>query len=90
MVRGRDMKPTNVRLFVKPYCGWCREAEAWLDQRGIEYELMDVISDAAAFQEMRRLSGQSLAPVIDVDGEILADFDTGQLATFWARFEQGK
>jgi hypothetical protein len=37
---------------------------------------------------MWQLSGQGLAPVIDVDGQILADFDTGQLAEFWKRFEQ--
>ncbi|MGI8603511.1 MAG: glutaredoxin family protein [Verrucomicrobiales bacterium] len=77
------MNKKNVRLFVKTHCGWCHEAQDWLDKRGIEYELVDVISDPAAFQEMRQLSGQTLAPVIEVDGEILADFDTGQLAKFW-------
>lgn len=81
------MKPTNIRLFVKPYCGWCDEAKDWLDERGIKYEELDVISDGAARKEMFQLSGQTLAPVIDVDGEILADFDTGQLAKFWKRFE---
>jgi monothiol glutaredoxin len=59
----------------------------WLDSRGIEYELLDVISDSAARAEMRELSGQTLAPTIDVDGEILADFDTRQLEKFWKQFE---
>jgi glutaredoxin len=82
------MKPRHVRLFVKPYCGWCHEAEDWLEKRGIAFETLDVISDPNARREMFRLSGQTLAPVIDVDGEILADFDTGQLAAFWKRLEQ--
>ena len=69
------MKINNIRLFVKPYCGWCHEAEDWLDERGLKYETLDVTSDAKARQEMFRLSGQTLAPVIDVDGEVLADFD---------------
>ncbi|MBA4150119.1 MAG: glutaredoxin [Verrucomicrobia bacterium] len=81
------MKPTSIRLFVKPYCGWCHEAKDWLDERGIKYDELDVISDGAARREMRELSGQTLAPTIDVDGEILADFDTGQLAKFWKQFE---
>ena len=81
------MKPGNIRLFIKPYCGWCVEAKDWLDERGIKYEELDVIADAVARKEMRDLSGQTLAPTIDVDGEILADFDTGQLAKFWKRFE---
>jgi glutaredoxin 3 len=81
------MKPNSVRLFVKPWCGWCSQAERWLDARGIAYEKLNVFTNCAARQEMHALSGQSLAPVIDVDGQILADFDTGQLAEFWKRFE---
>lgn len=55
----------------------------WLDQRGIEYERVDVIADETAFDEMIRLSDQDLAPVIDVDGRILADFGPEQLEKFW-------
>lgn len=82
------MKAERVRLFIKPYCGWCDEAMEWLEARGVEYEKLDVISDANARKEMVRLSGQRLAPVIDVDGEILADFDTDQLEVFWKRLEE--
>jgi glutaredoxin len=73
----------KIRLFVKPYCGWCDMAERWLDEHDIEYETIDVIADEAAFDEMIRLSGQDLAPVIDVDGKILADFGPEELAGFW-------
>ena len=81
------MKPEKVRLFVKPFCGWCHEAKDWLEERGIAYEELDVISSRAAFKEMVDLSGQTLAPVIEVDGEVLADFDTGQLEKFWKKLE---
>jgi glutaredoxin 3 len=84
------VKPKKVRLFVKPYCGWCHKAERWLDQREIDYETVDVISDEAAYDEMINLSGQELAPVIDVDGEILADFGPDQLARFWDQLEKKK
>lgn len=77
------MKAEKIRLFIKPYCGWCHEAMDWLNEHGIRYEVLDVISDAAARKEMFQLSGQTLTPTIDVDGEILADFDTGQLERFW-------
>jgi glutaredoxin len=82
------VKPKQVRLFIKPYCGWCDKAERWLDARGIEYETVDVIADEAAFDEMIRLSDQDLAPVIEVDGEVLADFGPEQLAEFWERLEK--
>ena len=88
MTGARVVSPNRIRLFIKPYCGWCHKAIRWLDARGIDYETVDVIADAAAFDEMIRLSGQDLAPVIDVDGEILADFGPEELAAFWKRWEK--
>ena len=32
---------------------------------------------------MERLSGQTLAPVIAVDGQVLADFGARELVVFW-------
>ena len=81
----RRVKPEQIRLFIKPYCGWCHEAMEWLDERGIPYETLDVTADRAAAREMFELSGQTLAPTIDVDGEVLADFDTDQLQAFWKK-----
>jgi glutaredoxin 3 len=81
------MKAEKIRLFVKPFCGWCHEAKDWLDEHGVTYEELDVVTDRAAFQEMKELSGQTRAPVIEVDGEVLADFDTEQLEAFWKKME---
>ena len=74
--------PKRIRLFIKSYCGWCHKAERWLDEHEVEYEKVDVVADESAFDEMIRLSGQELAPVIEVDGEILADFGPDQLEEF--------
>ena len=76
--------PSQVKLFVKPYCGWCRQATRWLQSHGISYETLDVEANHDAMLEMIEKSGQTLAPVIEVDGAILADFDTDELAKFWA------
>jgi glutaredoxin len=57
----------------------------WLDEHGIKYETLDVIANGGAFDEMVRLSGQELAPVIKADGRVLADFGPEQLAAFWER-----
>ena len=75
----------RIRLFIKPYCGWCDKAARWLDDHGVKYETLDVIADSEAFDEMVELSGQSLAPVIDVDGEVLADFGPEELEKFWKK-----
>jgi glutaredoxin 3 len=60
----------------------------WLDERGVDYEQVNVMADEAAFDEMIRLSGQELVPVLDVDGDILADFGPDQLADFWSKLEK--
>ena len=54
-----------------------------MDDHEIEYQKIDVIADEAAFDEMIRISGQELAPVLDVDGRVLADFGPDELQKFW-------
>jgi glutaredoxin 3 len=83
-------KPKQTRLFIKPYCGWCRQAMDWLDRYGIRYEVLDVIADERAYAEMLRLSGQTFAPVIDVDGQVLGDFGSKELAQFWSKLSQDR
>jgi glutaredoxin len=77
----------KIRLFIKSYCPWCHKAMRWLDDHDIQYEKLDVIADVAAYEEMVRLSGQELVPVIEADGKVLADFGPEELAKFWKQFE---
>ncbi len=79
------MKPNPIRLFIKPYCGWCHKASRWLDDHDVAYETVDVIADDAAFAEMVKLSGQELAPVLVVNGQVLADFGPEELERFWSQ-----
>jgi len=78
----------KIRLFIKPYCPWCHKAMRWLDDHDFEYEKLDVIADEAAYEEMVRWSGQELAPVIEVDGKVLADFGPEELAKFWGKINK--
>ena len=73
-------QPEKVILYVKPVCGWCRQAEHWLQSQGIEFKTVDVMEDPVAFEHMEKISGQTLAPVIEVDGQVLADFGA---ANWW-------
>ncbi len=73
----------KARLFIKPYCGWCHKAIRWLDDHDIQYEVLDVMADGKAYEEMVRLSGQDLAPVLEVNGKVLADFGPEELPGFF-------
>ena len=72
----------SVILYVKEGCPWCEAAESELHKLGVKYERREVRSNAEYFNEMKEISGQSKAPVLDIDGRILADFGVEQLPAF--------
>jgi glutaredoxin len=86
--QGSGVKVKRIRLYIKPCCGWCDKAVRWLEERHIAYEKIDVMEDETAFDEMIRLSGQEQAPVLEAEGEVLADFGPDQLAEFWGKLER--
>ncbi len=70
-------------VYIKPWCPWCVQAVNWLKSRNFRFTPVDVLTDAAAYQRMRRISGQSLTPTLETgDGKVLADFDVAQLEKF--------
>ncbi len=71
-------------LYIKRGCPWCDLAEEWLGSQGHPYQAIDVLSDPAAFATMRRISGQSKAPVLMTDdGRVLADVGPEELPGFF-------
>ena len=72
----------KVTLYSRPMCGWCLDAKDYLKHHGIAFDEVDVGKDAAATQEMQRLSGQHYVPTIVIDGQVLANFDVAQLEEF--------
>lgn len=73
---------TQPVLYTKIGCPWCAEAREVLDRRGLSYTEHGVTTDAIAFAEMQRLSGQTKAPVLNWEGEVLADFGAVELESF--------
>ena len=66
-------------LYVKTGCPWCDEVIDYLDARRIAYQKITVSGNREAMQEMIDFSGQSKAPTMDWDGEVLADFGVDEL-----------
>ena len=77
----------QIKLYSRQWCGWCQDAKEYLKAQGMAFEEIDVGRDAAANDEMVRLSGQRYVPTIVIDGKVLANFDTGQLEQFLATLE---
>ena len=64
-----------VKIYSTPTCPWCKRAKAYLDEKSIKYESIDVASNETAQKEMIEKSGQMGVPVIDIDGKIVVGFD---------------
>jgi monothiol glutaredoxin len=74
-----------LKLYIKPGCPWCIMAEDWLEAKGYQYEVINVLSDQRLFDEMMRISGQRRAPTLAVGELVLPDFGPDELAVFLKR-----
>ncbi|MEJ6581428.1 MAG: glutaredoxin family protein [Akkermansiaceae bacterium] len=72
-------------LYVKNGCPWCDDVLAYLDRKGLKYEKVVVSGNAEAMQAMIDLSGQTKAPTMNYNGEILADFGVDELIPFLSK-----
>lgn len=73
----------NVTIYSTPTCGYCTMAKDFLQEKGVEYEEVDVSVDQQKAQAMVEKTGQMGVPVIIIekDGqeEVLVGFDQVQL-----------
>ncbi len=74
-----------MKVYIKPSCPWCIDALAWLRAKNYQFEHINVLSDSSAYDRMIQISGQALTPTLELpEGDVLPDFDTGQLEEFLA------
>ena len=64
-----------IKVYSTPTCPWCKKLKDYLNEKGIEFEDVDVSTDEAAAKEMVEKSGQMGVPQIDINGQIIVGFD---------------
>ena len=70
----------RVKVYSTTTCPYCKMAKSFLEDKGIEFDDLDVSTDADARDEMMKKSGQMGVPVIDIDGDVVIGFDQERLA----------
>jgi glutaredoxin 3 len=70
------------KLYIKIGCPWCEDVIAYLSKHQIKVTKVIVSGNPEAMREMKELSGQSKAPTLDWEGEVLADFGVEELIPF--------
>jgi glutaredoxin 3 len=76
---------TTPVLYTKQGCPWCKKARNILAENNVSYREVSVTQSTEAFAKMQTLSGQSFAPVLDWNGQILSDFGPEELHPFLAQ-----
>lgn len=65
----------DVVLYTTSWCGWCRKTIAHLDRHGVLYDNRDIERDQQAYEDLKRKTGSTGVPVIEIDGELIRGFD---------------
>jgi len=70
----------QIKVYSTPACPYCHTVKAFLDERGFDYEDVDVAEDARARDEMVQKTGQMGVPVVEIDGQIIIGFDRERIS----------
>lgn len=64
-------------IYSTSWCGYCKMAKQYLEQKGVEYVEKNIEEDAEAHKElMEKIDGQFRGvPVIDINGELILGFN---------------
>lgn len=76
------MENLNITVYTKMNCPWCEEVKGYLRSKNLPFEEKDVTGNFDFFSEMKRISGQSKAPVVVFGDAVLSDTDVEAVAKF--------
>jgi glutaredoxin 3 len=60
----------KVEIYTQPWCGYCTRAKRLLEDKGVEYEEIDVMMEPGRRREMVvRADGRTTTPQVFIDGK---------------------
>jgi glutaredoxin len=72
--RRASRRNAGVVLYYADWCGYCKKARRWLDERNVNYDLRDVENPRYG-EELSEVSGGRSVPVLSVGGELIRGFN---------------
>ncbi len=70
----------QIKVYSTPSCPYCYTVKAFLDEKGFDYEDINVAEDERAREEMVQKTGQMGVPVVEIDGQIVIGFDKERIS----------
>ena len=76
------MAEDKIKVYGAPWCSDCRRSKAFLEERQVPYEWIDVDQDPEALKYVRRINQNRLIipTIVFPDGSVLVEPGNAQLA----------
>ncbi len=68
-----------VTVYTTPTCSYCRSVKQYLRERKVPFHEVDITRSETAAAALKRRTGQSAVPVIDVNGQLVVGFNRPKL-----------
>ncbi len=69
----------KIKVYTTPTCVFCPLVKSFLDEKGLEYEEIDVSESQEKLNEMKEKSGVLSVPVTVIGDQAVVGFDKGKL-----------
>ncbi len=69
----------KIKVYTTPTCAFCPAVKKFLDEKGVDYEEIDITQDEKEAEEMKEKTGQMGVPVTMMGEEIVIGYDKGKL-----------
>ena len=65
----------KIEIYTTPFCGYCARAKGLLEDKGAQYDEMDVMMDDKKRTEMRERTKRTTVPQIFINGQHIGGSD---------------
>ncbi len=65
----------KVKIYSTPTCTYCVILKKYLEEKGVEYEDVDVSANEEEQKKMIEKTGQMGVPVVEIGDEVIVGFD---------------
>lgn len=69
----------KIKVYTTPTCAFCLPVKKVLDEKGVEYEEIDITQDEKAAEELKEKTGQMGVPVTIIGDEVVIGYDKKKL-----------
>lgn len=70
----------KVKVYTTKTCAYCPVIKKWLQNKHIDFEVIDITEDPAMGNELHKRSGYTTVPIVEYKDKFVAGIQWGKLA----------